>query len=447
MATPAQSVAALHEKVLHYRQLELTGSTRLARAAAWVARWAFMLYREFVRDEVKVRAESLAYLMLFSLLPLIAGSFFIFTIFTQFGMVQEAIQGFVNNILDTIPSEHRDVVQEYVLRFKDAYLNAIAGKSGKLGIFALIFLFWIGLQTFNNIENTLNHIWSAERARPLLEKIRNFIVVSVGAPLVLIASLSVPLILRQSPGIGELFIFFPILANLLNFVITAGIVLSTFTLLYRFVPVCRVRWRSAMAGGAFSAVLLQVANWAMTLYFRVGTNTAYGKAAVAPLIAFWIYLVWMIVILGAELSYLIQHEEQYLARPKTSASIAEAETLLEILDVLRRAYREGQGPVSLDQLLAALRTDAGSLNKLLRHLESRNLVLRAVTDPDEEPDYALARDLGPMPVGAILRDFMLGGRHESPGSPVGGFFDEKLEAWVKSLEGRRFGDFDVTSSS
>ena len=139
MSLRDQQILRLKNSVVTLVEKE-QASTGIQRIFYKALRWLMMLYVEFIKDDVKVRSESLAFLMIFSLLPLIAGCFFIFTILTQFGLVQEAIGDFVTRILETFPEDQRSLILEYTLKFKDAYLASIAGKSGTLGIFSLAIL-------------------------------------------------------------------------------------------------------------------------------------------------------------------------------------------------------------------------------------------------------------------------------------------------------------------
>ena len=447
MTTKSRRIESLQGQVYRYYLIENEAKAQgkfFKRTRYFLARWSLMLYREYLIDDIKVRAESLSYLMLFSILPIIAGCFFIFTIFTQFGMVQEAIGSFVNNILDTIPYENRDVIEEYVLKFKDAYLASISGKSGKLGIFALAILIWVGLQTFNNIDLALNHIWRSDRDRPFIEKLRNFIVVSVGAPLVLAASLSIPLILQQIPATRSLFELLPFLSGLLNFVIPTLLTLGTFTMLYRFVPVTQVRWKSALIGSIFTSILLQIANEGMNIYFRIGTNTAYGKAAIIPLIGFWIYLIWIIIILGAEVSYLCQNEQYVVHQPAHSPTLLEVECLLAVVVELMKSYENGSNPVSFESLYQFTRLTPESLRKILNYLESNGWMLKTLpVTLNTDPGYSLARNVQGDRVSDLLKDFLIQNRPRAAENASTLIFEKSLETWIQQFESKIFGDFLV----
>lgn len=441
MSLKKRQIDGMFQRVLAWHDREANAANRLERTYAWTVRWLLMLQRKFIADDVKVRAESLSYLMLVSILPLIAGFFFFMTIFTRLGLVQEALQSFVDNLLSTVPEEHRAFINDYTVKFKDAYLETLSGKSSQLGIFALLILFWVGLSTFSNIDATINHIWGSDHARRWLEKIRNFIVTSVGAPFALISALSVPLILRKIPATARLLETFPVVLTLMNIFIPILVIFATFTMLYKFVPVTRVTWRSALYGGAFSAVLLQIANMGMNLYFRIGTNTAYGKAAILPLIAFWIYVGWIIVILGAEVSYLVQNERVLLLRLLPSPTIHEVEARLSILARLQSSFDAGSGPVAFDTLLGFSKLNPALLRDLLHELIARNDVL-LVDDgsDDEDSKYGLARSMRERRVADELRAILFENRQGVESSEVGGAFMHSLESWLSSYKDTTFGD-------
>ncbi len=415
----------------------------LKRAWCFTRRWFLMLYNESVKDHVKVRAESLAFLMIFSLLPLIAGLFFIFTFFAQFGMVQEALSSLTEQFLGNIPSEHREIVATYVLKFKDAYLASISGKSGQFGIFALAILIWAGLQTFNNIDQTINYIWSSEHDRPFMEKARNFIVVAVAAPLVIIASLSIPIMLKRFGPTKQLLTSLPWLFNFMNFMIPVTLVLATFTLLYRFVPVRKVQWSSAFVGATFSAIVLQLANIGMRFYFRVGTNSAYGKAAVVPLLGFWLYIVWMIVIAGAEVSYLSQNERYIVRAWGHLPSIYEGESLMRILSTLNKNHAEGKGPVPFPQLFQETHLETGALRRILGYLQSQNYTVPSLaTSGSGEMEFVLARDLSRISIRDLLQDYLIKSLPPDYNQgPLGKDFAASLEHWLSYFDKKSIGDY------
>jgi membrane protein len=430
LSSQSHKVKQIRRRVAKIREHELKTRSVWERRFDTVQRWLWMLYHEYLKDEVQIRAQSLAFLMIFSLLPLIAGAFFVFTFFAQFGMVQDALQGMVSQFLGTIPPVHRDFINEYILHFKDAYLANLTQTSSSVGVFALLILAWVGLQTFNNVDATLNYIWSADRSRPFYEKARNFIVVAVVAPLVLTAGFSVPIILQKFSVTRFFLERFTILSVLLNFVIPSVLVLGIFLMMYRFIPVRRVWWRSAFYGALFSTSMLAMVNLVMRIYFAVGTNSAYGKAAAVPLIGFWIYALWIVVILGAEVSFLIQNGHDIFVAPEREPSLKEGRGLLSILVHLYRAYLKGSGPARFETLREVSGLDSAKTRHCLQYLSRQNWVVECAERPElAVGEYVLARDPSTLALDALLIDYFCFSESETTG-PLDKQWDKGLDHWV-----------------
>lgn len=444
-AVQTRRIGRIRESTRKMWEREQKAQTPLAKRTLSVGRWAMLLYHEYVRDDVRVRAESLSFLMLLSLLPLVAGVFFVFSLFSQIGMVQDGLQDLVQRFLSTIPVEHRTFVADYVLHFKDAYLSSLTKKSGTLGIFAFGFLVYVGMSTFQNVDRMLNSIWASDRERSTLETLRNFLVTAVAAPVVLIGALSIPQIVRRladnvhmGGSVGGVLALF-------NWGLMPLLVFGTFLGMYRFIPVRHVHWKSAAAGAAFTTVGLSIVNSLMGIYFRHGMTSAYGKAAVVPLFAFWVYVVWIVVILGAELSYLMQNGRDIVESSDREATLTEGLALLESLAVFAEAHREGTNPVSFERLRRAVLPNAplesDKLRNVVRYLEDKGYVARSFFDGAGEAGFLLARDLESIPVQSLLKEFFGIGRIDADAAPdsLAVEWHKSVQRWIKS-----FGDKSVT---
>ncbi len=434
MSVQNEELKKIGQRVVRLGQLEQKEDNAVQKIWHRTQRWFWMLMHEFDRDSVNIRAQSLAYLTIFSLLPLVAGAFFVFTFLAQFGMVQDSIQTMLANFLGTIPMEHRESINAYIIHFKDAYLANVTRASGSVGIFAILILGWVGLQMYSNIDTTLNAIWSSDRSRPFHERVGSFIIVVVLAPIVVIGGFSVPLILQRFPVTRFLLERIPVLGVLLNYVIPYALVFGIFLVMYRFVPVRRVWWKSAIAGAGFATLGLILANIGMRIYFHYGTNSAYGKAAAVPLVGFWIYLLWIVIILGAEVSFLFQNAKDIFIAFRREPALREGEGVLSILAELYRAHHKGLGAVSFERL-----QDIGDLNSrqvrsILEYLQRKKLVAECLTQDNQVGgDYVLAREVEELDLGALLADFF----DCAPGrvtAPVGKAWSKSLDHWTAFYE-------------
>ncbi len=439
MSVTSRRVKSVGRLVAQLKLRESRERSPWKRHWSTVQRWFLMLYHEYLRDDVRIRAQSLAFLMIFSLLPLIAGAFFIFSFLAQFGMVQDSITRMTNEFLFTIPEAHREFIQEYILRFKDAYLANLSRSSGTVGIFALAVLGWVGLQTFNNVDSTLNFIWSAEQTRTFYEKVRGFIVVVVLAPVVLTGGFSVPLILNRIAFTRYFFVQFPILGVLLNYFLPLVLVFGIFFTMYRFVPVRRVWWRAAFAGALFATCAMAVTNFLMRLYFTFGTHSAYGKAAAVPLIGFWIYALWIVVILGAEVSFLVQNEKELFSDTERHPTLMEGEALLACLVFLYQAHRDARGGVSFEALREAAGVQSGALRFAIAFLEKENVIVECTPSASSDTHfYVLARQADTLDLCALLSRFFR--LRENSTTLLGKQWNKNLRAWVQGFEKIRLPD-------
>lgn len=439
-AVQTRRIGRIRESTRKVWEREQRAETPFLKRTLSLGRWALLLYHEYVRDDVRVRAESLSFLMLLSLLPLLAGVFFVFSLFSQIGMVQDALQDLVQRFLSTIPVEHRTFVADYVLHFKDAYLSSLTKKSGTLGIFAFGFLIYVGMSTFQNVDRMLNSIWASERERSTLETLRNFLVTAVAAPMVLIAALSIPQVLRRAMESSGMASGVKTLLTLLNWGLMPVLVFSTFLAMYRLIPVRHVYWKSAAVGAAFTTIGLSVVNSLMGFYFRYGTQSAYGKAAVVPLFAFWVYVVWIVVILGAELSYLMQNGRDIVESSDREATLTEGLALLESLAVFEEAHHAGQNPVSFERLRREVfpnaPLEADKLRLVVRYLEDRGFVARSFFDGSGEAGYLLARDVSAVPVQELLREFFGIENKEmadATAEPLAAEWHKGVRRWIESF--------------
>ena len=431
MSVKSESLIKIRKQVRELELRQRMATHHLDKSLLKAQKGLFLLFHEVVKDDVRVRAESMAYLMLFSILPLLAGGFFLFSVFSQVGMVQQALSTLTDNFLNQIPEIHRDYVASYIRKFSEVYLTTLIQQSSTLGVFAFSFLAWVGLKVYSNIDATMNHIWSSDRKRPWVEKARNFIVVSAIAPIILVASISLPIVMKQ---LVQKISFMTVLASTFNFVSSVVPVLLIFiTLLamYRYLPVERVQWKSALWGALFATVALEITNIAIQIYFRFGTHSAYGKAAIVPLMGLWAYFVWLVIILGAEVSYLVTHGTEVLGPEGWSPSWLECRGISKMLARAQNAFQAGEGPVRVGALQSVSQLDSEKLKIILGVLVREKFLVQCLepSEPEEEY-YSVARDLSQMRMDEILNPFFAGKLGQTVGDAKG-LWEESIDYWLK----------------
>jgi len=261
-----------------------------------------MLYYELIRDDVLIRSESLSYFTLFSLMPIVAGLFLLMKEFFKSPSIQSDLQDLIGRILEPLPPEHREHLLALLFGVKDIYLQRISTGSSTLVCFAFVVLIVIVGKVYINLEDLMNRIWSAPQNRPWFERVRNLILGMMILPTLIFVALSIPNLLDHFAE-----------ASLGTFVkkgLPAVLLMSGLFFLFRYFPNVDVKPKNAIKGALLSGVLFFISNTLLTAYFRFGTLSFYGKAGVFPLLAFFVYVSWVIVMVGAEWSYVLQNEDR-----------------------------------------------------------------------------------------------------------------------------------------
>jgi len=339
------------------------------------------LVKRFQEDHCLLKAASLSYTTLLSLVPLLAVGFSVISAFPVFGSVVSRMQDY---IFRTFLPASSEVIQTYVQQF----IHQTAQLTGP----GIVFLVLLALMLMDSIEGVLNGIWRVRTSRQWLARFLVYWAVLTLGPLLLAVSIAVTSYLVPLSLLTDTDAVFPAglnssLLSLMPFVATT----VALTLVYVLVPNCNVSFRHGLVGGAVAALLFELAKRSFTVYVaNVPTySTIYGALAVIPLFLVWIYVSWVVVLLGAELSYCLTlfHNRVGLEEHKKYAS--NFICAYRIIGHLWAQQRCG-GTLTLAQLI---RLEPGiseeRLDVILDQLEKHQLI-RGIAGAE----WMLARDPG-----------------------------------------------------
>ncbi|TNF61898.1 MAG: YihY family inner membrane protein [Burkholderiales bacterium] len=307
---------------------------------------ALTLRERFREDRLGVTASSLTFTTLISLVPLFTVALAVFSAFPMFDRLQDTLQNWLV----------RSMVPENIARPVLEYLTQFASKAGQMGwTGALVFLV-TALALILTIDRKLNDIWRVRRSRGLTQRVLVYWAVLTLGPLALALSLTFStFLLGASRGmVDEVRGTTQALLQVLQFgVVTAGV-----AALYRYVPNTFVRWPHALLGGLFVATGFELGKKLLAWYLaEVPTySVVYGTFATLPILLVWIYLAWVIVLLGAVVAAYLPSLLSGIARrgdtPGWNFQLA-----LEVVGELRRSAAGEQRGLSLDELAQRLRVD------------------------------------------------------------------------------------------
>ena len=318
---------------------------------------AHTLRERFREDQLGLTASSLTFTTSLALVPFFTVALAIFTIFPMFSKLQGVLQRWL--VQSLIP----DSIARQVL----GYLNQFASQASKLGAVGLALVLFTALALILTIDRTLNAIWRVRRPRPLGQRVLIYWAVITLGPVLLGASLALTSYLVSSsqglvdslPG-GVRLLF-----SLLQIVLLSGGMAA----LYRYVPNTRVRWAHAWSGGVVVAVGIEVAKRLLTYYLAaVPTySVVYGAFATLPILLIWIYLAWVIVLLGAVIAAYMPSLLEGVPRRSTPHGWPFL-LAIEVLQHLHAVQARGDKGLSTAQLAQALQVGTLQLEPVLAAL-------------------------------------------------------------------------------
>ena len=243
-------------------------------------------------DRLGLSAGSLTFTTTIALVPFFTVVLALFTAFPVFGKLQGAVQAWL--VQSLVP----DAISRQVI----GYLTQFAGKASRLGTVGLIFLFLTAFSLVLTIDRTLNGIWRVRRPRPLTQRVLVYWAVITLGPLLLAASLSVSsYLISASKGLVSN------VPSALRLVLDAGeflLLVAGLAALYRYVPNTPVRRSHAWTGAIFAALGIEIARALLAAYIRAvpAYSAVYGAFATVPILLVWLYMGWLVILLGATLA-------------------------------------------------------------------------------------------------------------------------------------------------
>ena len=339
------------------------------RALSATLRYLYAVLRDFFSGQLTMRAMSLVYTTLLSIVPLLA---FSFSVAKGFG-IHEQIQDQMYLFLEPLGERGAEIT--------DRVMSLVYAVDGRvLGGVSLAFFMWTAVSMVQKVEESLNYVWYVSEPRSFARRFTEYMAVLMIGPLAIFIAIgmitalqnqSIVQYLLQNQIVGPVFVA---TSKLTPYFIVAGV----FAFLYWFMPNTRVRVLPALLGGLAGGFI-----WAsMVIIFTTFVVTAsarqavYASFAIAIVTLIWLYLNWLTLLIGAQLAFYIQHPE-YLRigrqEPRLSNSMRER-LALNIMLLVGRTFRDPQQSLSIQSLSDALQIPSLTLEPLLRDLEDDGLL-------------------------------------------------------------------------
>lgn len=356
---------------------------RLHRFVRMPARFLYALARDLAEGQLTLRAMGLVYTTLLSLVPLLAFSFSVLKGFDVHRQIEPLLYEFLQPL-----GEQGAVITDQIIAFVE---NVRGGVLGGIGLALLLFTV---ISMIHKVEDTFNYIWQVQRSRSLARRFSDYLSVILIGPVLMVTAMGLLATISSSAmmqAVADVEPFGSLLALIGRFA-PFGVVVLVFAFVYAFVPNTRVRLVPALMGAVLAGAAWTLAGSVFAAVIVGSTRYAaiYSSFAIVIIALIWLYLSWLILLLGAQVAFYVQYPLRLrLGRHQLKLSIAQVERLaLGIMQHVARGFGSGEHP-DFARLAKALDCPARSLEDITMLLESAGLLTHTEAGrfvPARDPD-------------------------------------------------------------
>ena len=391
------------------------------RIVAVLMRYLYGLIRDMFSGQLTLRAMSLVYTTLLSIVPLIAFSF-------------SVLQGFgVHNRLEPLLFELLAPLGDQGARITTEVIDLVDGvRGGVLGGISLAFFIYTAISMVQKVEESFNYVWYVAKPRSLARRLTEYVLVLLIGPVVIVIALGMIASLRSNTLV-QFFLTSDALGPILvatNKLAPYLLVTGVFTFLYMYMPNTRVRFKAALVGGIAGGFIWASISviFATFVLYSTRTQLIYSGFAVAIITLIWLYLNWMVLLIGAQLAYYYQNPAFLrIGRREPRLSNAMRERLaLNIMLLVGRAFRDPDKSVTVGDLGKQLQMPSISLAPVVAALDEGGLL--AAT---EKEDLLPGREMSTIRLDDILSVVRVRGETGSYRDPE---WSSEIDALGKDLD-------------
>lgn len=367
-------------------ETDVRDTSRLHRWGVWISRLFYVMGRELYEGQLNLRAMSLVYTTLLSLVPMLALSF---SVAKGLGLHKE-LEPVLYQFLQPMGPKGRDIGDQIMgfVRAADAKLL------GGLGVALLAFT---AVSLIQKIEDGLNFVWRVTPSHNLVRRFAGYLGVLITGPALIVVGLGAAASLMRTKLMTSVTVVGPfgIALDTVGRLAPYALVFAVFMVAYMLIPNTKVRWRSASFGAAIGGGL-----WLSTgiAFAKLGASTTqydaiYSGFAIVLLFIIWMYLCWFILLFGAQVAFYHQNPRlmtRYSFRLQLGGRLRE-KLALSVMLMVGEHYLKQRPPWTLGALSDRLRVTGDALETVVSRLRDAGLLL-VIEDEDER--FVPARDMG-----------------------------------------------------
>jgi membrane protein len=361
------------------------------RGIVVVARYVYALARDYATGELSLRAMSLVYTTMFAIVPLLA---FSFAVLKGLGFHRE-LEPLLRQFLDPLGDRAQEVTTSIIGFVDNISGSVLAGVSVGLLLFST-------LSMAQKVESAFNYVWQVDRPRSFARRFTEYLSVMFVGPIVMLVTMGLIATLSSTTLVTRLRTIEPIgtwiagLSSLLPYLF----VIVAFSFLYMFVPNVRVRLRPALLGGLFAGTVWAGGGqlFASLVVGAARYEAIYSGFAIVIVVMFWMYLSWLILLIGAQFAFYLQNPE-YLRFGHSTAAMSNALREQLAISAMLLVGKDFHAPAHgwrTESLAARIRVPKHFLEPIVAVLKDRGLLTETIEErliPARDPHSIEVNDI------------------------------------------------------
>ncbi len=381
--------------------IEITHKIRFPFKKAFTKQAKIFLhtFRGFMENKVILRASALTYFTMLSVVPLVAMAF---AISKGFGLERLLQQELTKKL-----AGQQEVVR-WIFAFAKNLLERTKG--GVVAGVGFAILLWAIIRVLGNIEESFNEIWKVKKGRTFFRKSSDYIAIILIAPIFMILSSSITVyittqiahILKSIQVLGFFSPYIRIVINLIPYML----IWFLFTFIFMVMPNTVVRFKSALSAGILAGTIFQIIQWGYVKFqlYVSNYNAVYGSFAALPLFMVWLQTGWLVVLLGAQMSYANQNYEKYEFENELSLISQRYKKTLSLLiaNFIFKKFAKGENAPNLDEISSKLEMPTGIVREIINNLTEANIIIPVIRPDSREEYFVPATDINHFSVKSII---------------------------------------------
>jgi membrane protein len=373
---------------------ELTG---LHRLLVFVLRVLHLLFKELMGGQLNLRAMSLVYTTLLSIVPLLAVSF---SVLKGFG-VHNKLEVMLYNLLTPLGPSGVEITDKVV-----SFVDNI--RVGVLGAVGLALLLYTVIALVQKIEAAFNFVWQIENLRAFSQRFSNYLSVILIGPVLIFSAVGFTATVRNMEVAHRLAAIEPFGTLMLfgSMLVPYILVCLAFTLIYIFIPNTRVQFKAALIGGVIAGVIWKISGWGFAAFIASSSKYAaiYSSFAILILLLIWMYLSWLILLVGSQIAYFVQHP-RYMTlhrEPVVLSNRMREQLALQIMYLVGYHHFHGKPAWDLDRFAEYLDLPGEPVHRVISILVDAGYLIEVINE--DTPVYLPLHDIETIRLVDVMTD-------------------------------------------